>query len=167
MKKFLSGLIIGFFLIANVTVFASSMSSVLISSSFSVHKNGTNQTGVVSGVNTKVTFGTEDWDTNSNFASDTFTPTIAGKYQLTATIFLNAANDQSHLQVMIYKNGVQHKTGEIWASGTAGLSGSSSCVVDANGTTDYFEVYIEHNNGVNKDIQGNNLYTFFQGYKIN
>ena len=31
---------------------------------------------------TKIDFGTEDFDTNSNFASSRFTPTTAGKYYI-------------------------------------------------------------------------------------
>jgi hypothetical protein len=48
--------------------------------SFSVHKNGTNQTVVTSTI-TLLTWSTESFDTNNNFDLSTgrFTPTVAGK----------------------------------------------------------------------------------------
>jgi hypothetical protein len=47
---------------------------------FSATKSA-NQT-VTSGVFTTITFDTEQFDTNNNFASNTFTPTVAGYYQI-------------------------------------------------------------------------------------
>ena len=46
---------------------------------FAVKKNSDVQT-LSSGTLTKVTFDTELFDTNNNFASSRFTPTIAGQY---------------------------------------------------------------------------------------
>ena len=37
---------------------------------------------------TKLTFTTEEFDTNNNFASSTFTPTVAGYYLVTAGMVL-------------------------------------------------------------------------------
>jgi hypothetical protein len=50
--------------------------------SFSANKNGTNQTvsSPTSGAWTKLTWSTESFDTNNNFANDRFTPTVAGTY---------------------------------------------------------------------------------------
>ena len=51
---------------------------------FSAYSN-TAQT-FVNGVEQKVTFAVENWDTNNNFASSRFTPTVAGYYQLNFNI---------------------------------------------------------------------------------
>jgi hypothetical protein len=39
---------------------------------------------------TKVTLGTEEFDTNSNFASSRFTPTVAGYYLITGSVIVQS-----------------------------------------------------------------------------
>lgn len=139
-------------------------------SSFSVHKNGTNQVGVVTGNWTKVTWPTEDWDTNSNFASDRFTPTIAGKYPLITNVDWvgGSMGDATEIRTAIYKNGTIYKLKREWTSAANHEQNVLvSCIVDANGTTDYFEVYVYQGSGGNEDIDGTVVNTYFQGYKLN
>ncbi len=57
---------------------------------FHVDKNGTNQT-VTAGVAAKMTWSTERFDTNSNFASDRFTATIPGVYLFTGGAYFSDA----------------------------------------------------------------------------
>ena len=55
---------------------------------------------------TKVTFSDEEFDTNNNFASSRFTPTVAGYYQINASLDMtNAATNVEDVSVHIYKNG--------------------------------------------------------------
>jgi hypothetical protein len=49
------------------------------------YKDGTPQS-ITNSTFTKVTFNTELYDTNNNFASSTFTPTVAGYYQISGGI---------------------------------------------------------------------------------
>lgn len=130
------------------------------SPTFSAHKNGTDQTGVVTSTFTKVTFGAEDWDTGSYFASSTFTPLVAGTYLLTAFIRDNSGGGAYSLQVVIYKNGAAHKF--IGQSNNDGIVGGC-CLVDANGSTDTFEVYAWQNSGADLTIGGAATQTYFQG----
>jgi hypothetical protein len=90
-----------------------------------------------SGVFTKILFQTEEFDTNNNFASSTFTPTVAGYYQLNGRFRVSTSLANSGLS--IYKNGVQFKDG-VYVDGTA-VGMQVNCLVYANGTTDYFEMY--------------------------
>ena len=103
-------------------------------------------TTLVSAANTtftKVTYDTEDYDTNSNFASSRFTPTVAGYYQINATIVFSgivAVGKKSF--VTIYKNGSRFLDG----NNAAQISGettqnSVSGIVYLNGSTDYVEIY--------------------------
>ena len=55
---------------------------------FAVKKNSDVQT-LSSGTLTKVTFDTELFDTNNNFASSRFTPTVAGQYFFYADLHLS------------------------------------------------------------------------------
>lgn len=131
---------------------------------FSAHKNGTNQTAVTSGSFQKVTWSTELWDTNSNFASSAFTPTVAGKYYLTTNIIFTVGVDQTNYTCAIYKNGSLYKSGtSINCSGTGSVGMSANCLVIANGSTDFFEVYAFQNSGGDKIIDGTLTNVFFDG----
>jgi hypothetical protein len=95
---------------------------------------------------TKATFDQEEFDTNSNFASSTFTPTVAGYYQVNASANLsNTTNFASSTQVGIYKNGSLYKRAS-WnaAGGNTYINDTTQCISTVtymNGTTDYLEVY--------------------------
>ena len=90
--------------------------------------------------NTKVLFDTEDFDTNSNFASSRFTPTVAGYYQINATVgFQNLA---SYAYVMVFKNGSFYKTIYYQPTTSSYYSvGGGGVIVSMNGSTDYIEIY--------------------------
>jgi hypothetical protein len=92
---------------------------------------------------TKVTFGTEDFDTNSNFASSTFTPTVAGYYQLNLTGVLLGATSITRGIVALYKNGsAVSRISDLSVTTSSVLTLSGSMIVYANGSTDYFEMYV-------------------------
>lgn len=84
---------------------------------------------------TKIAFDTEEFDTNSNFASSRFTPTVAGYYQLN---WSTGVSGNAEKWSILYKNGTSFKGG----SDAIGYSSAGSALVYANGTTDYFEVYL-------------------------
>jgi hypothetical protein len=86
---------------------------------------------------TKVLFGTEEFDTNNNFASSTFTPTVAGYYQVNAQVSTGTA--QTRLIFYIYKNGSVYKSGNDLSS--TAFSSTMGALVYMNGSTDYLEVY--------------------------
>lgn len=90
---------------------------------------------------TKVTFGSEDFDTNSNFASSRFTPTVTGYYQINANV--NFANTASYAYVMLWKNGAVYKTIAYSATSSSFYTTiGGAAVVYMNGSTDYLEVYV-------------------------
>jgi hypothetical protein len=94
---------------------------------------------------TKVNWGTEIYDTNSNFASNAFTPTVAGYYQFTTNVTLTVTNNSSYYTVLyFYKNGTSFSSFEWGYSGNAGGRNTVeySDLILMNGTTDYVEVYI-------------------------
>lgn len=107
---------------------------------FAAYKNAGNQS-ITASTFTKITFDTELYDTNNNFASSTFTPTVAGYYQINATVYMNATA-QTLALIAIYKNGSAYGQGNQFY-GT--LSGSSGCVISdiiyMNGSTDYIDIY--------------------------
>lgn len=95
---------------------------------------------------TKVTLDTEIFDTNNNFASSRFTPTVAGYYQINA--LGQVSSTAAPCAVDIYKNG--SGTGYAvggYQSATLYSTTSVSRVIYLNGTTDYVEMYIWQANG--------------------
>jgi len=133
---------------------------------FSVHKNNTNQTGIAPDTSTLITFSTELFDTNNNFASNVFTPTIAGKYSIMAAYQYLTADDQDALTIRIFKNNVVFKDALNRASGTASQGIMIGIVDDANGTTDNYRVMAFHSATANKTIDGTTLRTWFMGMRI-
>lgn len=123
---------------------------------------------ISSGVTTKISFDTEEFDTNNNFASSRFTPTVAGYYQINAASYIQTtANTQSPVSaIYIYKNGSINKQGGAYYNGTTGgtaLGAPVSTLVYCNGTTDYIEVYgITY--GTSPVFTGGAFLTYINGY---
>ncbi len=101
---------------------------------FSAYKSATQS--ITTTTFTKVTFQTEEFDTNSNFASSTFTPTVAGYYQVQFAVAPDTTT--SNTQAAIYKNGTVYKRVFSTASST---QSEVTCLVYLNGSTDYIEAY--------------------------
>jgi hypothetical protein len=114
---------------------------------------------------TKVTYTTEEFDTNNNYDTSTsiFTPTVAGYYQVTVSTMV--PNTSVLVSSMIYKNGTKVADGP---GGTGGgfFYGSSiaSKLVYMNGNTDYLEGYAIVNSNVN--TYSNAVGTYFQAYMV-
>ena len=112
---------------------------------------------ISSGANTKVTLDGELFDTNNNFASSRFTPTVAGYYQLSATVFV--ASSAQEIVVIINKNGSGYSTGLDITTGS--YNSTVTTLAYANGTTDYFEVYLYLS--VTRAVSNNVQNTYFTG----
>jgi hypothetical protein len=128
---------------------------------FSAYKSS-NQS-ITSNTFTKVTFDTEEFDTNSNFASSTFTPTVAGYYQVNAAVDLYPSSGTATRTVIrLYKNANNFKTGnEVQISNTTEMSCVVSALISMNGTTDYLEIYALQT-GTTPNILGSQSTTYFQ-----
>jgi hypothetical protein len=116
---------------------------------FSAYANATLQT-ITSGSQQKVLFQTEEFDTDGCYASSRFTPTVEGYYQLNAEVRLDGASGTGEMMIVIFKNGASYKRG-INQQGTQIAANfwamQVSSVVYANGTTDYFEIYVQQGSG--------------------
>lgn len=136
---------------------------------FSVSKSA-DQTGLVSAGYRQITgWDTEEYDTNNNFASDTFTPTVAGKYVIIIGVLTTGLIDGSvdAQGVAIYKNGSAYMQFLHEKGGVGQLSFYGNCVVDMNGSTDAITVYVyvTTTSGTFSVIHGS--FTKWQGYRIN
>jgi hypothetical protein len=111
---------------------------------------------------TKLIFDTELFDTTNNFASSRFTPTAAGYYQFTANINFSSG---SFIQLALRKNNIDQQYGSYPNTVTnQNLYVNSSFFAYANGTTDYFELYVFQSSGGTISNQAGQAYTYFTGF---
>lgn len=98
--------------------------------------------GITSGTLTKVTLGTELFDTGNMFASSTFTPTVAGYYQINGVAVMQSSSASTYM-VSIYKNGVEYSRGTVFnvAANASTQAVVVSDIVQCNGSTDYIELW--------------------------
>lgn len=100
---------------------------------------------LTAGVYTKITFDTEVYDTNNNFAASRFTPTVAGYYQITGTV---QCAGTAAVGPFIAKNG----SVIVYGSSIPSLSyaiANMSALVYCNGSTDYIEFYAYFSSSLN------------------
>lgn len=139
--------------------------------SFSAHKNGTDQTGIVSDTPTKITFPTEAWDTGSYYdaANSRWTPP-PGLVHITAVVRLSAGlADGAYYAIMLYKNGSSLRDGVGLQARNVGIPlAPAISVIDVANGTDYYEVYLWPGgvSGGNKTAAGIAVWTYFQGHAL-
>ena len=131
---------------------------------------------------TKVTINEEYFDTNNCFDHQTnyrFTPNVAGKYFLYGQIWFDAAvtaNNLNQATIYIYKN-----TSDAISLSRADFRNTyggryntltTSFIADANGSSDYFELFGNINvqsvgsQGFYATSADTNGYTYFGGHRI-
>jgi hypothetical protein len=120
-------------------------------------------TSLANNAYTKVLFNTEEYDTNSNYdtSNSRFTPTVAGYYQISSCIgFLTSQTTETTIEV--YKNGSSHQIiQDLRMTNLYIFSGST--LVYANGSTDYFEIYVFQSQGSSLNTSTSLRFTRFQG----
>ena len=117
---------------------------------FEAYTSGLQQTD--HNTTTKLTFGTEAHDSNSDFASDRFTPTVAGKYFCYARATTDPAsyNNERDSDLKFYFNGSAENSrffSNTMVCSTATADGATASthhtmgIITFNGSSDYLEVY--------------------------
>ena len=109
---------------------------------------------------TKVNFNTEEFDTNSNYDTTLyrFKPTVAGYYQISASVYPNTSG--TAVICYAYKNGSVYK-----GAANSSHSAISTCLVYMNGSADYIEIY-GYITGTSPVINGSSTVSYFQGALI-
>jgi hypothetical protein len=109
---------------------------------------------------TKVDFANELFDSNGDFASSTFTPTVAGYYQLNAGVYW--ASDPGFIIVSIYRSGNPFvEIGRITTSSGGQINGSA--LIFADGTSHTFEIYCRSANANTLNDSSNTTLVTFNG----
>jgi len=104
---------------------------------------------------TKVTLGTEYYDTNSEFADSRYTAGTAGNYLLSGSVGQNGEGPaNTRLYAAIYKNGsLLVQSNDPVSFGTEYTLPIASIVVPL-AQNDYIELYFKHNKGSALSING-------------
>ena len=119
----------------------------------------------------KVEIDSVIFDTDSCYDNSTnyrFTPTVAGKYLIYGHIFIESLNDDQ-MQIRIYKNGsILSLGGQRTGTGSATNQLNMSLIDEANGSTDYYELYAFQDSGgaVNINASTTQFRTWFGAYRI-
>ena len=96
---------------------------------------------ITTGTWTKINLTNEQFDTNNNFASSRFTPTVAGYYQINGATRINGTS-MTLLGVAIYFNGTERcVTAFPIPSSTNQFQIQTNSLIYFNGSTDYVELY--------------------------
>jgi len=125
---------------------------------------------ISTGTSTQVTLDSEDWDTDSAFASNTFTVPAgkAGKYIITACIRADASwAETEQFNVMIYRNGAVD-TGAFVSNGINASHGNGACVsaVIDLAAADTIKLYIYHDEGGTEGLEAGQGNVFMSGIRI-
>lgn len=119
---------------------------------------------------TKVTLNVEQFDLDGWFNTGTnrYTPLIAGVYNFSAAVEYGASVDSATYYVMIYKNGTLVAQSSGMSAGTSDVVGASVSVnLQANGSTDFFEMYTYQNSGATESLSSaTTTAVFFSGHHV-
>jgi hypothetical protein len=147
----------------NTITLPAATGTVLVSGNqpaFSAYQSASSQT-LSASTNTKITFDAELFDTNSNFASSRFTPTVAGYYQINACVSVALTSGY----ISIFKNGADNLRGLQLSSG-GGVGFIISALVYLNGSTDYVEIYQSNQTGSSAGTNNSQSLTWFNGSMV-
>lgn len=115
-----------------------------------------------------INFDTKRFDSANAFdlTNDRFTPTVAGKYVLSAAAGVRDLAAGRGVEIGIFKNGAPVAWGSLVQAGLTQYS-TATVIVDANGTTDYFEAHIYQNDSVPRNTTAESATVYFSGALIN
>jgi hypothetical protein len=120
---------------------------------------------------TKVNIDSEVYDTNPSFASNKFTPGVAGKYFIYASVLIETTGGHEYNlgQTGLYKNGSLFRTNRLDPESASVIAANVpiQAVVTAN-DTDYFELYayMDRTSGGTINIKTSTQSTYFGAYRI-
>ena len=118
---------------------------------------------ITGGTYTRINCQSEVFDTANCYDSTTnyrFTPNVAGYYWFGFSAEIGAPGNR--YTAYLYKNGSSYMVGpNMIGNGTNSQACCFYGLAYANGTTDYFEIYIQGNNSATVD--GSAYVTYFQG----
>ena len=117
------------------------------------------------GADSTIVFGAEDFDPQNTFASNTFTPAVAGKYFLKACVRMGSGADNGQNEIYIKNGNSVVSSIRLNNSGTGAFMLSISDVVTAD-NNDAFTIVVYQGSGGTIEASDGSTQTFFTGFKL-
>jgi len=116
----------------------------------------------------QLTFDVEEFDLDSVFASNHYSPGAVGYYLIGGACYLNLAEDGKFLTLSLAKNLAAFKDLSNPATGAASSypQASGSVLIYLSNANDYVDLWAYHNNSVDKTTVAGQRYVYFWGFKI-
>jgi hypothetical protein len=131
-----------------------------VAPAFSAYQSSTQS--VSANTFTKVNLQATQFDTNSNFSSSRFTPTVAGYYQINASVSTTTSLvSTTYFNSYIAKNGSTAYQTSGYPAPANYFSAFVGGLVYMNGSTDYIELYTQSNSAFTTQAGTSN--TFLNG----
>ena len=130
------------------------------------HATASGSQVIATGTATKLEYGSEVFDTNSNYDTSNyrFLPTTAGKYYFKAVARTADATDFSQLWMEIHKNGSVVSRTIVPHDDYSAVS--ATLIIAMNGSSDYLEAFFRHNKGSNLSLENQTYSCYSEGFKI-
>jgi len=129
--------------IADANITQAKLSTNVVGNGPAFRASASGTTTLYANIPGQIILATENFDTNNNFSSSRFTPTVAGYYQVSAGVQLSGGG--ANFQAAIYKYTSSTSTLAAASRGTqvASTSYHSVCsdIIYLNGSGDYIELY--------------------------
>ena len=136
---------------------------------FSAHLSSTSSAFATDGSAVTVAFASERFDTNSDFASNTFTAPVTGKYLLGFHLRINNADSAAtyYIPTLVTSN---HSYRDIinpkFSSDPAYISMQLTVVADMDANDTAYVTIQQYGGSSQSQIDGGNDYTFFSGHLV-
>jgi hypothetical protein len=120
---------------------------------------------------TTIAFATEQLDTGScyNTSNYRFTANVEGYYLFVVAGLIEHANAQGEYgDISVFKNGAKVISNRHANATDNNLTSSLMCtgITHMNGSSDYVEASIYHNDGTTRTLDSNEDFTYFLGFRI-
>lgn len=119
------------------------------------------------GATAKVTFETENFDTNNNFdtTNNRYTAPVSGFYWLSATVQI--AVNANLYGILLYKNGSAVKRGNFLSTGAVATdNGFVISTLYQLAVSDYVEIFMFNNSGGSAAVATGDQKTYFTGFLV-
>ena len=126
---------------------------------------------IANATQTTIAFATEQLDTGScyNTSNYRFTANVEGYYLFVVAGLIEHANGQGEYgDISVFKNGTKVISNRHANSTDNNLSSSLMCtgITHMNGSSDYAEASIYHNDGTSRTLDSNDDFTYFMAFRI-
>lgn len=136
-------------------------------STFRAYRSGS-QT-IANNTATKVQFNVAEFDTNSDYDATTnyrFTPSVAGYYQISASVLMNEHSSPAIYRIFIYQNGSEISRADYNFSNSNFGTMQINDLLFFSGFLDYVEIFVLQITGGNVTLQGTANWSWFSGHLV-